>query len=70
MQLAEESMVTIQLTQETNTHLFRMMMLDFTAILLGYNLPRDEARQVASAAVDVVRDHVMSTGTTLRRTRL
>lgn len=52
-----------------NDNLLRMMMFDFTAVLLGYNLPRDEARQVASEVIESVRQHYLHTGTTLRRVR-
>jgi hypothetical protein len=53
-----------------SNHLFSMMILDFTALLLGYNLPRDDARQVASEVVESVREHFVNTGRILRRARL
>ncbi len=57
--------------QQTTTHnLFNMMMLDFTAILVGYNLPRKEAKRLASKAVNPVREYFATTDAVLRRARL
>jgi hypothetical protein len=53
-----------------NANVLKMVMLDFTAILLGYNLPREEARQVAAKAVEPVREHFANSGAVLRRQRL
>ena len=52
-------------SRAANGRLFRMMVLDFTAILLGYNLPRDNARLVASRIAEQVRGHFASTGAIL-----
>lgn len=52
-----------------NDAILRMVMLDFAAILLGYNLPPDEARRVASQAVQPVREHFLTTGALLRLKR-
>jgi hypothetical protein len=54
----------------SSDNLLKMMMFDFTAVLLAYNLPRDEARQVASQVIESVREHCVHTGTVLRRARL
>ena len=59
-----------RLPQAVAERLFRLMTMDFAAVLLSYNLPRDDARQVASRATDSVREHFMTTGATLRKVRL
>jgi hypothetical protein len=69
---------SIALARTTNDHLshaaserlFKLMIMDFTAVLLGYNLPRDDARQAASKATESVREHFVATGATPRRVRL
>ena len=50
-------------------HLLKMMTLDFTAILVGYNIERHDARRVAAAAMEPVREHFASSGDVLRRKR-
>jgi len=50
-----------------NQRLLTLLMLDFTAILVGYNLPPKDARLVASRAVEPVRDHFQKAATVLRR---
>jgi hypothetical protein len=49
--------------------LLRRLTLDFTAILIGYNIPREDARRVAARAIEPVREHFAVTGSTLRLTR-
>jgi len=53
-----------------NANVLKMVMLDFTAILLGYNLPREDARRVAAKALEPVREHFATSGAVLRRQRL
>jgi hypothetical protein len=53
--------------QERITH---TMMLDFTAILIGYGFEREEAREIAAKAVQVAREHAEATPGVLRRSRL
>jgi hypothetical protein len=43
---------------------------DFTAILVGYNLSREDARRVAAEAVKSVREEFVSRGHVLRISRL
>jgi hypothetical protein len=50
--------------------LFRRLTLDFTAILIGYNIPREDARRVATQAIQPVREHFAVTGSVLRVTRV
>ncbi len=50
--------------------LLKRLTLDFAAILIGYNIPREDARRVASQAVEIVRLHYASSGAVLRLTRL
>ncbi len=50
--------------------LLKMLTLDFTAILVGYNLARDDARRVAAQAVKPVVEHFANSGSVLRRKRL
>jgi hypothetical protein len=52
--------------QERITH---TMMLDFTAILIGYGFEREEAREIAAKAVQVAREHVEANPGVLRRNR-
>jgi len=59
-----------RLPQAAAERLFKLMAMDFAAVLLGYNLPRDDARQVASKATDSVREHFIATGAALRKVRL
>ncbi|HEY5176895.1 MAG TPA: hypothetical protein VII95_15160 [Terriglobales bacterium] len=44
-----------------------MLTLDFTTILIGYNIPREDARRVAAQAVEPVLEHFSVSGTVLRR---
>ena len=53
--------------QERITH---TMMLDFAAILIGYGFEREEAREIATKAVQVAREHAEATPGVLRRSRL
>jgi hypothetical protein len=52
--------------QDRITH---TMMLDFTAILIGYGFEREEAREIAVKAVQVAREHAAATPGVLRRNR-
>jgi hypothetical protein len=45
------------------------MMLDFTAILIGYGFPREEAREIAAKAVQFAKDHAEAAPGVLRRNR-
>ena len=40
--------------QIANAKLLKMLTLDFTTILIGYNIPREDARRVAAQAVEPV----------------
>jgi len=51
-------------------NLLKRLALDFTAILIGYNIPREDARRVAAQAVQPVREHFATTGSVLRLTRM
>ncbi len=51
-------------------NLLRMLALDFTAILIGYNIPREDARRVAEQAIGPVREHFAISGSVLRLTRV
>jgi hypothetical protein len=42
------------------------MMLDFTAILIGYGFPRDEARVIADKAMQAARQHLEESPSVLR----
>jgi len=55
--------------QPAETNVLRMLTLDFAAILVGYNIPRDEARRVAAQAIEPVRKHCLASGSVLRRVR-
>jgi hypothetical protein len=50
--------------------LMKRLTLDFAAILIGYNIPREDARRVAAQAVETVRAHYAASGAVLRLTRL
>lgn len=54
----------------TDANLLRMLALDFTAILIGYNIPREDARRVAEQAIGPVREHFAVSGSVLRLTRV
>jgi len=58
------------LQKDREARLFSLMFLDFTSILLSYNLPREEARSVALRAIEPVREHFEKSGIVLRRSRL
>lgn len=53
-----------------DANLLKRLTLDFTAILIGYNIPREDARRVAAQAVEPVREHFAATGSVLRLTRV
>jgi len=53
-----------------DANLLKRLTLDFTAILIGYNVPREDARRVAAQAIQPVRDHLAATGSVLRLTRM
>ena len=53
-----------------DANLLKRLTLDFTAILIGYNVPREDARRVAAQAIQPVRDHLAATGSVLRLTRI
>jgi hypothetical protein len=50
-------------------NLLKRLTLDFTAILIGYNIPREVARRVAAQAIEPVREHFSASGSVLRLTR-
>jgi hypothetical protein len=50
--------------------LMKRLTLDFTAILIGYNIPREEARRVAAQAIEPVREHFAASGAVLRLTKI
>jgi hypothetical protein len=50
--------------------LMKRLTLDFAAILIGYNIPREDARRVAAKAVETVRVYYAASGAVLRLTRL
>jgi hypothetical protein len=53
----------------SNAGLLKRLTLDFTAILIGYNIPREDARRVAAQAIEPVRQHFALSGSVLRLTR-
>ncbi|MGC2108404.1 MAG: hypothetical protein WA655_02740 [Candidatus Korobacteraceae bacterium] len=53
-----------------DANLLKRLTLDFTAILIGYNVPREDARRVAAQAIQPVRDHLAATGSVLRVVRI
>jgi hypothetical protein len=57
-------------SQIAAANLLRRLTLDFTAILIGYNIPRQDARKVAAQAIEPVREHFAATGCTLRLKRV
>jgi hypothetical protein len=57
-------------THAGDATLLRRLTLDFTAILIGYNIPREDARRVAAQAVEPVREHFAVTGSVLRLSRI
>lgn len=62
--------VLLSLPRVADANLLKRLTLDFTAILIGYNLPREEARRVAAQAIEPVREHFAVTGSILRLTRI
>ena len=59
------------ITQDVaRNRLFSRLCADFTAILIGYNLPREDARRVAAQAVEPVQEYFSNGGTILRVLRL
>lgn len=52
-----------------DANVLKLLSIDFAAILVGYNLPRKEARRVAAQAVEPVRKHCVASGRVLRRVR-
>jgi hypothetical protein len=58
------------LAQLADANLLRMLALDFTAILIGYNIPREDARRVAAQAIEPVREHFAASGAVLRLSRV
>jgi hypothetical protein len=52
------------------SRLFGRIIADFTAILVGYNLPREDARRVAQQAVEPVQQYLSTSDTVLRVLRL
>ena len=61
-------MATILEFNEGQERITHTMMLDFTAILIGYGFEREEAREIATKAVQVAKQHAEATGA-LRRNR-
>jgi hypothetical protein len=52
-----------------DANLLKMLALDFTAILIGYNIPREDARRVADQAIEPVRQHFADKDSVLRLMR-
>ncbi len=52
-----------------DANLMKRLTLDFTAILIGYNIPREDARRVAAQAIEPVREHFAASGSVLRLSR-
>ena len=63
-------MEPVSASRASADYLLKMMTLDFTAILIGYNLARDDARRVAAQAVEPVREHFANSDAVLRRKKL
>ncbi len=57
---------TASLSHASDSELLTRLSRDFTAILIGYNIPREDARRVAAQAVEPVRQHLVMTGSVLR----
>ena len=53
-----------------NSRLIRRLCADFTAILIGYNVPREDAKKVAEQAVEPVRQYFSTSGSMFRLLRL
>ena len=53
-----------------NSRLLDRLSADFAAILIGYNLPRSDARRVAQQAVAPVQQYLASSETVFRLVRL
>jgi hypothetical protein len=53
-----------------DANLIKRLTLDFTAILIGYNIPREDARRVAAQAIEPVREHFAASGGTLRLSKI
>lgn len=51
-------------------NLLARLSADFTAILLGYNLPRNDARRIAQEAVEPVREYFNTADREFRLIRL
>jgi|BarGraIncu00222A_1022003.scaffolds.fasta_scaffold204339_1 hypothetical protein len=59
------------ITQDVaRNRLLSRLCADFTAILIGYNLPREDARRVAAQAVEPVQQYFSNSGTIFRVLRL
>jgi hypothetical protein len=59
------------ITQDiARNRLFSRLCADFTAVLIGYNLPREDARKVAEQAVEPVQRYLSTSGTIFRVARL
>ncbi len=52
-----------------DANLLNMLALDFAAILIGYNISREDARKVAVQALQPVREHCATSGAVLRLVR-
>lgn len=57
------------LSNVSHAALLKRLTLDFAAILIGYNLPREDARRVAAQAVETVEVHFAASGAVLRLSR-
>jgi hypothetical protein len=62
-------MATILEFHEGQERITHTMMLDFTAILIGYGFEREEAREIAAKAVQVAKEHAEAIPGGLRRNR-
>jgi hypothetical protein len=60
----------LSISHNADSNLLKRLTLDFTAILIGYNIPREDARRVAAQAIEPVREHFVTTGSVLRLTKI
>jgi hypothetical protein len=63
-------MAATSVSHPTDANLIKRLTLDFTAILIGYNIPREDARRVAAQAIEPVREHFAASGAVLRLSRI
>ena len=63
-------MESMTVSHVADASLLKRLTLDLTAILIGYNIPREVARQLAAQTVERVREHFAVGGSILRIARL